>query len=39
MPLPKPCVAAPSCACVRKHVSLRHCREVGGNIFTDDYPG
>jgi len=37
MALPKPCVAAPSCACVKAHISFKHCRVDAGNVFTDDY--
>lgn len=38
MPLPAECRAAPTCACVKKHVSFRHCSDEGGRVTLDDYP-
>jgi len=38
MPLPEPCRAAPSCACVTKQVAATHCSEKSGRVYLDDYP-
>jgi hypothetical protein len=38
MPLPDPCKAKPTCACVTKHVASTHCTDEGGRVYLNDYP-
>lgn len=38
VPLPEECRAAPTCACVRKHVHATRCSDSGGLVTLDDYP-